>query len=85
MFYCNIKFQTIAHSIKFKPPFVRKLVNEFIVGLGEKLVLTKSVNALIFEGFNDTLLDIARKMKVTKIPFPKFAWFYAVSATAQAT
>lgn len=47
--------------------------------LGEKLILTKSVNELIFEGYNDTLLRIARKMKATKLPYDKFAWFYAVS------
>jgi len=50
-----------------------------MVRLGEKLVLTKSVNALLFEGFNDTLLEIARKMKVSNLPYSKFGWFYAVS------
>ncbi|XP_011162113.1 protein croquemort isoform X1 [Solenopsis invicta] len=67
---------TVAHSVKSKPPFIRKLVNEFMVSLGESLVFTRTVNTLIFEGFNDTLLEIARKMKVTKIPYSKFAWFY---------
>lgn len=47
--------------------------------MGEKLVLTKSVNTLLFEGYNDTLLEISRKLKVTKLPYSKFAWFYAVS------
>ncbi|XP_012526163.1 protein croquemort isoform X1 [Monomorium pharaonis] len=68
---------TIAHTLKYKPPFVRKLVDEVMVSLGEKLVLTKNVKTLIFDGYNDTLLNIALKMKVTKIPYSKFAWFYA--------
>lgn len=50
-----------------------------MVRLGEKLVLTKNVSTLIFDGFNDTLLEIARKMKATKLPYSKFGWFYAVS------
>lgn len=73
-------FQTVASAVKYKPPFLRKIVNGFMVRLGEKLVLTKSVNALLFEGFNDTLLELARKMKVTNLPYSKFAWFYGVSA-----
>ncbi|XP_012221214.1 protein croquemort-like isoform X3 [Linepithema humile] len=68
---------TIGHFVKDKPSFVRKLANGFIVRLGEKLVITKSVNTLIFEGFNDTLLELARQMKATKLPYDKFAWFYA--------
>lgn len=50
-----------------------------MVRLGEKLVFTKSVNALLFEGYNDTLLEIAKKMKATGLPYDKFGWFYAVS------
>ncbi|XP_071581059.1 protein croquemort-like [Temnothorax nylanderi] len=65
----------VASLLKYKPPFLRKLVNGFMVRLGEKLVLTKSVNALIFEGLNDTSLDIARKIKVT-LPYSQFAWVY---------
>lgn len=67
--------------MKNKPAFLRKIVDGLMVRLGEKLVITKSVNTLLFEGFNDTLLEIARKMKVTTIPYPKFAWFYGVSRT----
>lgn len=49
--------------------------------LGEQLIFTKSVNSLLFEGYNDTLLDIARKMNATKLPYYKFGWFYGVSET----
>jgi hypothetical protein len=50
-----------------------------MIRLGEKLVLTKSVNDLLFKGYNDTLLLIAQKMKATKLPYTKFGWFYGVS------
>lgn len=58
---------------------IRKMTNAFIVRLGEKLTLTKSVNELLFEGYDDILLQIARKMNATSIPYSKFGWFYAVS------
>ncbi|CAL1682862.1 unnamed protein product [Lasius platythorax] len=68
---------TVGFSVRHKPAFIRKLTNGFMMRLGEKLVLTKSVNALLFEGFNDTLLEIAKKMNATGIPYSKFGWFYA--------
>lgn len=55
------------------------MTNSFMVRLGEKLALTKSVNELLFDGYDDTLLQIARKMNATDIPYSKFGWFYAVS------
>lgn len=49
--------------------------------IGENLVLTKSVGKLLFEGYNDTLLKVAKKINATELPYTKFGWFYAVSAT----
>lgn len=47
----------------------------------EKLVITKSVRELLFDGYKDPLIDLIRKMNNTgfQIPFDKFGWFYAVS------
>ncbi|KAL6447297.1 hypothetical protein ACFW04_001504 [Cataglyphis niger] len=73
---------TVAFSIKHKSPFIRKLINGFMMRLGEKRVLTKSVNALLFEGYNDTLLEIAKKMNATELPYNKFGWFYARNGSA---
>lgn len=47
--------------------------------MGQKLIITKSVNELLFEGYEDTMLKIARKMNFSEIPFNKFAWFYEVN------
>lgn len=67
---------TVAFSVRNKTSFIRKLTNKFMESLGEQLIFTKSVNSLLFEGYNDTLLDIARKMNATKLPYYKFGWFY---------
>lgn len=47
--------------------------------LGQQLIITKSVNELLFEGYEDTMLKIAQKINFTEIPFTKFAWFYGVN------
>lgn len=47
--------------------------------IDQKLIITKTVNELLFEGYDDAMLKIARKMNFTKIPFSKFAWFYGVN------
>ncbi|XP_011268792.1 protein croquemort isoform X3 [Camponotus floridanus] len=67
---------TVGFSVKHKSILIRKMINSLMMRLGEKLTLTKSVNELLFEGYNDTLLEIAKKMKTTNMPFSKFGWFY---------
>lgn len=47
--------------------------------VGQQLIITKSVNELLFEGYEDTILKIAQKINFTEIPFTKFAWFYGVN------
>lgn len=73
---------TVAFSMRRKPGIIRIFANGIMVRLGEKLMLTKSVNELLFTGYNDTMLRIARKMKATKLPYDKFAWFYARNGSA---
>lgn len=47
--------------------------------VGQQLIITKSVNELLFEGYEDTMLKIAQKINFTEIPFTRFAWFYGVN------
>lgn len=68
---------TVAFSVRHKPKIIRQVIDRVMVALGEKLVLTKSVGALLFDGFNDTLLHMAKKLNATTIPYSKFGWFYA--------
>lgn len=58
--------------------FYRELFNQLLKRLETK-VITKTVLQLLFDGYNDTLLDIAVRLNMTEIPFNKFAWFYGVS------
>lgn len=58
---------------------MREMTDKIMVALGESLVVTKSVSALLFDGYNDTLLNIAKKLNATSLPYTKFAWFYEVS------
>lgn len=46
------------------------------------LTVTKTVRELLFEGYEDLILDLVNKINdstLPTIPFDKFGWFYAVS------
>jgi len=46
--------------------------------------VVRSVGELLFEGYSDTLIDIAQTMSffgAIKVPFDKFAWFYKRNGT----
>lgn len=66
--------------MRFKKEIIREFANQMMLTLGEPLVLTKNVGALLFDGYDDTLLRIAKKLNVTTLPYTKFGWFYAVSS-----
>lgn len=66
--------------MRHKARFLREVTDQLMITLGEPIILTKSVSALLFEGYDDTLLRIAKKLNATTIPYVKFGWFYAVSA-----
>lgn len=47
----------------------------------EKIFITKSARELLFDGYEDELLDLFKELNVTSIniPFKKFGWFVEVS------
>lgn len=47
----------------------------------EKLFITKSARELLFDGYEDELLDLFKELNVSSIniPFKKFGWFVEVS------
>ncbi|XP_076239555.1 protein croquemort isoform X2 [Calliopsis andreniformis] len=73
---------SVAYTLKYRPKIVRDIADRVMKVIGEKLIITKTINELLFEGFNDTMLDIARKMKLTKIPMTRFAWFFERNGSA---
>lgn len=73
---------SVAYALRQKKPILRDLVDRIMKAIGQKLIITKSVNELLFEGYEDIVLKIARKMNFSGIPYNKFAWFYGRNGSA---
>ncbi|KAF2902255.1 hypothetical protein ILUMI_03930 [Ignelater luminosus] len=70
---------TIGSKIKdLNSSTIRKLVNFALKGLEHSIVTTKTVDELLFTGFDDNVLQVVSKLKIKglDIPFTKFGWFY---------
>ncbi|XP_012253552.2 protein croquemort-like isoform X2 [Athalia rosae] len=69
---------TVGFAIRNEPRWLRIIVNGVLVQLRKTLFTTKTVRELLFEGYDDQLLDFARKLNMSRfnIPFDKFGWFY---------
>lgn len=67
--------------VKDEHYLVKRAVNFFLVDKGETLYLHKNVRELLFDGYDDRLIDIALKLNISGInlPFTKFGWFAEVS------
>ncbi|XP_008192356.1 protein croquemort isoform X1 [Tribolium castaneum] len=68
---------TVGSMVKYKHPIVKMGVNFFIKEKGVNLTVTKTAREFIFDGYDDPLLDLLKKlhMRHINIPFDKFAWF----------
>jgi hypothetical protein len=60
-------------------PVVQIIVDTLVKNL-EPLFVTKTVGQLMFEGYEDELLNITSALNVSEfhVPFDKFGWFYPV-------
>lgn len=56
---------------------MKMIVNELLKFTSEDFVVTKPVREFIFEGYEDRVLDILKRLNMKKfdIPFRKFGWF----------
>lgn len=49
----------------------------------QEISVTKSVDELLFTGYSDEMIDVARAVPIfgsdVEVPFDKFGWFYTVS------
>ncbi|XP_078037579.1 protein croquemort isoform X2 [Augochlora pura] len=72
----NAVAASVGYTVRHSMSFLQYLADKIMGILGEKLVITKTVNELLFEGYTSDMLNLARKMNLTKIPMSKFAWFY---------
>ncbi|KAI4493242.1 hypothetical protein M0802_009530 [Mischocyttarus mexicanus] len=67
---------TMGQLMKNKSILVREFANQLIHSVNKDLTMTKTVRELLFDGYNDELLIIAKRFNFTTIPFTKFGWFY---------
>lgn len=48
----------------------------------QELAITKTVDELLFSGYTDEMIDVARAVPIfgkdVEVPFDKFGWFYTV-------
>jgi hypothetical protein len=60
-------------------PVVQIIVDTLVKNL-EPLFVTKTVGQLMFDGYEDELLNLTAALNVSEfhIPFEKFGWFYPV-------
>lgn len=77
----NIIVATVAYTVRDQHYLVKLAVNILLKEKEGSLVSTHTANELLFEGYNDPLLKLAKKLNISglNIPFDKFGWFYGVS------
>lgn len=77
----NIIVATVAYAVRDQHYLVKRGVDFFLKEKERTLFTTHTVNELLFEGYDDPLLVLAKDLNITglNIPFDKFGWFYAVS------
>ena len=75
----------LTNQIKDEHYLVKRAVNFFLEDKGETLSTTKTVREVLFDGYNDVLIDIALKLKIAglNLPFKSFGWFVDVSRNYQ--
>lgn len=62
---------------------IRRAVSVLLTEKESSVAIRKTVRELLFDGYEDQLLKLAKDLNITAldIPFDKFGWFYQVSTT----
>lgn len=68
----------MAYTFRNAGAFKRTLIDKVLSRM-EQIAITKTVNELLFTGYDDLLLKLAVELKLTDLPYEKFAFFYAVN------
>jgi hypothetical protein len=57
-----------------------QIIVDSLVKSVEPMFVTKTVGQLMFDGYEDELLNITAKLNVSefKVPFDRFGWYYPV-------
>ncbi|XP_015115646.1 protein croquemort isoform X2 [Diachasma alloeum] len=67
---------TIAYRVRHKSGPIKQMVSGALEVLQEGLTVRKKVRELLFDGYEDKLIDLAKELHVPGIPWNKFGWFY---------
>lgn len=69
----------VANKIKDMNYVAKKLANLALKGLERSIITTRTVDELLFTGYEDKILNIISKLKIKglNVPFSKFGWFYS--------
>lgn len=73
----NVIAVTVEFMIRNMNPLVQIVVDRLVENV-EPLFVTKTVGQLMFEGYEDDLLNLTATLNVSdfQVPFDKFGWFY---------
>lgn len=73
----------MAKILRYKHYIVRIGANFLLEEKHTKLYVSKSVGDLLFDGYDDPLIDLAKKLNISafNVPFKRFGWFVDVSFT----
>ncbi|KAI5745962.1 hypothetical protein M8J76_015879 [Diaphorina citri] len=74
-----VTIATMADQIHVKySDLVKKIINMFLKNTEKKLYIKKTVRELLFDGYDDGVLDLMKKLEnLIKIPVQdRFGWFY---------
>lgn len=75
----SFKFQAVGNIGRDLNNGIKFLINSALEA-EESLIITKNVSELLFCGYEDNLINLAKKFApFIKLPFDKFGWFYEVS------
>lgn len=65
-----------ASTVKYWHWIQQTGLSAFLGTTGQTLHETKTVGEFLFDGYENQLLNFAKKMPMIKIPYDKFGWFY---------
>ncbi|XP_037825530.1 protein peste-like [Lucilia sericata] len=67
----------------------RRMVDMGLKLYGQEMSVTKTVDELLFTGYSDDMIDMARSVPIfgndVEVPFDKFGWFYTRNGSADLT
>ncbi|KAK9870107.1 hypothetical protein WA026_006202 [Henosepilachna vigintioctopunctata] len=70
---------TVGNMVRNRMSLIRKAVGFLFEEKRINLTVTHTAREFLFDGYNDTLLNILRKIELKdfNIPYDKFGWFYS--------